>query len=66
MDELLVGEIAQILMSEDKGNDAPCAIGYHVLAAIREAGYEIHPAIGECICPKCGIRHGGSTLDGGF
>lgn len=21
---------------------------------------------GECICPTCGIRHGGSNLDGGF
>jgi hypothetical protein len=20
----------------------------------------------ECICPKCGLRHGGSSLDGGF
>lgn len=20
----------------------------------------------ECICPKCGLRHGGSNVDGGF
>lgn len=24
------------------------------------------PPAAECICPKCGIRHGGSNLDGGF
>lgn len=23
-------------------------------------------AMGECICPKCGIRHGLSNTDGGF
>jgi hypothetical protein len=21
---------------------------------------------GECICPTCGLRHGGSNVDGGF
>lgn len=21
---------------------------------------------GECICPTCGLRHGGSKIDGGF
>lgn len=24
------------------------------------------PITGECICPKCGLRHGSSNLDGGF
>lgn len=24
------------------------------------------PTTGECICPKCGLRHGGSNFDGGF
>lgn len=26
----------------------------------------LHPYFAECICPKCGLRHGGSNLDGGF
>lgn len=25
-----------------------------------------HAPRGECICPNCGLRHGGSNVDGGF
>ncbi len=25
-----------------------------------------HEPRGECICPTCGLRHGGSNVDGGF
>lgn len=37
-----------------------------ILSAVREAMAEDPAAIGECICSKCGIRHGGSNTDGGF
>lgn len=25
-----------------------------------------YPQQNECICPTCGLRHGGSNVDGGF
>jgi len=32
-------------------------------AAILDA---VRNPTGECICPKCGLRHGTSNVDGGF
>lgn len=35
------------------------------LAALRARGKEMEGP-GECICPKCGLRHGGGVTDGRF
>ncbi len=34
-----------------------------LIALVRESRDEPR---GECICPTCGLRHGGSNVDGGF
>ena len=36
------------------------------LTAARERLAELEQMHDECICPKCGVRHGGSKIDGGF
>ena len=45
-------------------NSAPALIAE--LTAARERLAELERMHDECICPKCGVRHGGSKIDGGF
>lgn len=36
-----------------------------IIAGLNAAGYILMPfKLNECICPRCGVRHGGISYDG--